>query len=124
MANDGIGARVLRTEDKRFITGKGRYTDDIHLWGMTYAAFVRSPHAHATINAIDTKDALAMPGVQAILTGADLSADKIGDLICGWAITSKDGSAMKAGSHPALAKDKVRYVGDAVAVVIADTLNQ
>ncbi|MEO8668643.1 MAG: xanthine dehydrogenase family protein molybdopterin-binding subunit, partial [Bauldia sp.] len=124
MANDGIGARVLRTEDRRFITGKGRYTDDIRLWDMTYAAFVRSPHAHATINSIDTKDAMAMPGVQAIYTGADIAADKVGDLICGWAITSKDGSAMKAGRHPALAQEKVRYVGDAVAVVIADTLNQ
>jgi carbon-monoxide dehydrogenase large subunit len=124
MANDGIGARVLRTEDKRFITGRGRYTDDINLWNMTYAAFVRSPHAHATINAINTTDAAAMPGVRAILTGADLAADKIGDLICGWMITSKDGTPMRSGRHPALAQDKVRYVGDAVAVVIADSLNQ
>src|SRR4029079_12785627 len=81
MANDGIGARVLRKEDKRFITARGRYTDDIHLWDMTYAAFVLSPHAHARIKSIDTKDAAAMPGVQMILTGADLAADKIGDLI-------------------------------------------
>jgi carbon-monoxide dehydrogenase large subunit len=124
MANDGIGARVLRTEDRRFITGQGRYTDDIHLWDMTYAAFVRSPHAHATINGVNTKDAEAMPGVRAVLTGADIAADKVGDLICGWAITSKDGSGMKAGRHPALAQGKVRYVGDAVAVVIADSLNE
>jgi carbon-monoxide dehydrogenase large subunit len=124
MANDGIGARVLRKEDKRFITGRGRYVDDVHLWDMTYASFVRSPHAHATIKSINTKDAMAMPGVRAILTGADLAADKIGDLICGWMVLSKDGSQMKGGRHPALAQDKVRYVGDAVAVVIADSLNE
>jgi carbon-monoxide dehydrogenase large subunit len=124
MANDGIGAAVLRKEDKRFVTGRGRYTDDITLAGMTYAAFVRSPHAHARIRSINAAEALASPGVVAVLTGADLADDKIGGLICGWMVHSKDGSPMKAGAHPAMAKDVARYVGDIVAVVIAETKNQ
>lgn len=124
MGVEGIGARVLRKEDKRYITGRGRYTDDIGLKDMTYAAFVRSPHAHARIVSIDASEALAAPGVVGVLTGADLAADKIGGLICGWMIHSKDGSPMKAGAHPAIAHDRVRHVGDAVAVVIAETRNQ
>ncbi len=120
----GIGAPVRRKEDHRFITGKGNYTDDINREGQTHAFFVRSPHAHATIRKIDTKAALKMPGVVGILTGADLAADKVGGLICGWMIHSKDGSPMKAGAHPALADGKVRYVGDHVAVVIAETYAQ
>jgi carbon-monoxide dehydrogenase large subunit len=124
MANDGIGAAVLRKEDKRFITGRGRYTDDINLQGTAQVAFVRSPHAHAKIRSISTAEAMASPGVIAVLTGTDLANDKIGGLICGWMIHSKDGSPMKAGAHPAIAKDVARYVGDIVAVVIADTKNQ
>ena len=124
MANDGIGARVLRKEDKRFITGKGRFTDDISIRDTTHAVFVRSPHAHARIRSINTTEAADASGVVAVLTGADLATDKIGGLICGWMIHSKDGSPMKVGAHPALAKDVVRYVGDAVAVVIAETRNQ
>jgi aerobic carbon-monoxide dehydrogenase large subunit len=120
----GIGAPVRRKEDHRFITGKGNYVDDINRHGQTHAFFVRSPHAHATIKKIDTKAAMAMPGVVGILTGADLAADKVGGLICGWMIHSKDGSPMKAGAHPALADGKVRYVGDHVAVVIAETQAQ
>ncbi|GLI22114.1 carbon-monoxide dehydrogenase large subunit [Xanthobacter flavus] len=119
-----IGAAVRRKEDHRFITGKGRYTDDLDRPGQTYAYFVRSPYAHARIRHIDATAAKAMPGVVDVLTGADIAADGLGDLICGWMIHSKDGSPMKMGSHPALAKEKVRYVGDHVAVVIAETLNQ
>ena len=111
-------------EDQRFITGAGQYVDDINRPGQTYAVFVRSPHAHATINGIDTAAAKAAPGVVGVFTGADLAKDKIGGLICGWMIHSKDGSPMKAGAHPALAVGKVRYVGDHVAVVIAETLAQ
>ena len=81
--------------------------------------FVRSPHAHARIKRIDTKAAAAMPGVLAVLTGAELAADKIGNLICGWMIHSKDGSPMKMAPHPALAHGKACYVGDPVAVVVA-----
>ena len=124
MSATGIGASVRRKEDFRFITGKGQYTDDVNRYGQAHAAFLRSPHAHADILRIDTAAALAMPGVVAIFTGDDLAADKIGGLICGWMIHSKDGEPMKAGSHPALAQGKVRYVGDHVAVVIADTLDQ
>ena len=118
-----IGAAVRRKEDQRFITGKGRYTDDLSRPGQAHAYFVRSPHAHARIRGLDTTTAAAMPGVVAILTGRDLAQDGLGGLICGWMIHSKDGSPMKAGAHPALALDTVRYVGDHVAVVIAETLN-
>ena len=121
MTATGIGASVRRKEDFRFITGKGRYTDDINRPGQTYAFFVRSPHAHAAINGIDASAALKMKGVLAVLTGDDIAADKVGGLICGWMIHSKDGSPMKAGAHPALAQGKVRYVGDHVAVVIGET---
>ena len=122
MAGTGIGARVERKEDFRFITGEGNYTDDINREGQTHAYFLRSPHAHATIKSIDTSKASAMPGVVGILTGADIEHDKVGGLICGWMIHNKDGSPMRAGAHPALAQGKVRYVGDHVAVVIAETL--
>jgi carbon-monoxide dehydrogenase large subunit len=124
MSATGIGASVRRKEDHRFITGAGRYTDDINRPGQAYAYFLRSPHAHATIKKIDASKALTMPGVLAVLTGDDLAADKIGGLICGWMIHNKDGSPMRAGGHPALAQGKVRYVGDHVAVIIADTLAQ
>jgi carbon-monoxide dehydrogenase large subunit len=124
MSATGIGAPVRRKEDHRFITGKGHYTDDINRPGQTYAFFVRSPHAHATIKSIDGKAAAAMPGVVAVLTGAELAADKIGGLICGWMIHSKDGSPMKMAPHPALASGKACHVGDPVAVVIAETLAQ
>ena len=124
MSDTGIGQPVRRREDFRFITGAGQYTDDISRPGQAHAVFVRSPHAHAKINAVDVRDAAAAPGVLAIYTGKDLAADKIGSLICGWMIHSKDGTPMRAGVHPALATEKVRYVGDHVAVVIAETENQ
>jgi carbon-monoxide dehydrogenase large subunit len=124
MTATGVGASVKRKEDHRFITGKGRYTDDINLKGQTHAYFVRSPHAHATIKSINTKKAAGMPGVLGVFTGADVAEDKIGGLICGWMIHSKDGSPMKAGPHPILAVGKVRYVGDHVAVVVAETREQ
>jgi carbon-monoxide dehydrogenase large subunit len=124
MSATGLGASVKRKEDIRFITGKGRYVDDINRPGQAYACFLRSPHAHATIDKIDFSEASASPGVVAIFTGEDIAADKLGGLICGWAIFNKDGSPMKAGAHPALAHGKVRYVGDHVAVVIAETFAQ
>jgi aerobic carbon-monoxide dehydrogenase large subunit len=124
MSATGIGAAVRRKEDQRFITGRGHYTDDVNRPGQAHATFVRSPHAHATIRSIDAKAALAREGVLAVLTGAELAADKIGNLVCGWMIHSKDGSPMKMAPHPALATGKACYVGDPVAVVIADTLAQ
>jgi carbon-monoxide dehydrogenase large subunit len=123
MGIEGIGASVVRKEDKRFITGKGRYVDDIKLLGLTHAHFIRSPHAHAKIKSIDASAAESMPGVVAVLTGQQIVDDKVGNLICGWAITSKDGTPMKMGAWPAMAPETVRFVGNAVAVVIAETKN-
>ena len=119
--SEGIGAPVKRKEDKRFTTGKGKYTDDIRMENQAYAAFVRSPHAHAKVTNIDASAAEAMDGVVAVLNGAELTGDGIGNIICGWGITSKDGSPMNMGAWSALATDTVRYTGDAVAVVIADS---
>ena len=124
MGIQGIGASVARKEDRRFITGAGRYTDDMVVPGMMHAVFVRSPHAHATLGKIDSSAAEDMPGVIAVLTGEQLKADEIGNLICGWAISSKDGAPMNMGEWSPLAVGKVRYVGDAVAVVVAETRAQ
>src|SRR5437667_12124413 len=97
MSATGIGAAVRRKEDFRFITGKGQYTDDISRPGQTYIHFVRSPHAHAKIKNIDSAEAKKMPGVVAVLTGAELAADKIGRASCrervwraGGAVTLKE----------------------------------
>ncbi len=119
--SEGIGKSVPRKEDGRFITGKGRYTDDIKQVGQTHAYFVRSPHAHADVVSIDVEEALSAPGVIAVLTGADVTADGLGGLPCGWMIHSKDGSEMKQPHHPVLADSRVHYLGEPVAMVIADT---
>jgi|1048.fasta_scaffold00173_20 carbon-monoxide dehydrogenase large subunit len=119
-----IGESVLRKEDLRFLTGAGQYTDDVKLADMTYAVFVRSPHAHARIRSISKAAALAAPGVIAVFDGEDVAADKVGGLPCGWLITSTNGEPMKEPPHPILAQGKVRYVGDHVAMVIAETLDQ
>jgi len=103
MSATGIGAAVRRKEDQRFVTGKGQYTADVNRPGQAHACFLRSPHARAKIRKIDHAAADRMPGVLAVLTGAELAADKIGGLICGWMIHSKDGSPMKMAPHPALA---------------------
>src|SRR5689334_9443025 len=124
MSANGIGAAVRRKEDHRFITGKGQYTDDISRPGEARALFIRSPHAHAKIRKIDATAAKKVPGVLAVLTGAELASDKIGNLICGWMIHSKDGAPMKMSAHPAIAADKACYVGDPVAVVVAESLSQ
>ncbi|MDX1515002.1 MAG: molybdopterin cofactor-binding domain-containing protein, partial [Gammaproteobacteria bacterium] len=123
MADTGIGAAVRRKEDYRFLTGSGRYLDDINLANQCFACFVRSPHAHASFT-IDTKAASKMPGVVAVYTGADIAKAGLGGLICGWTITGKDGQPHKAPPHPLLAQDTVRHVGDTVAVVIAETYQQ
>ncbi len=112
-----IGAPIRRVEDRRFVTGRGRYTDDIVLPGMLYAWIVRSPYAHARIRAIRTEKARQHPGVVAVFTGKDMLDDGVGSLPTGWQI----GPDMKEPPHYALAVDKVRYVGDGVAVVIAET---
>ncbi|MCU0800832.1 MAG: xanthine dehydrogenase family protein molybdopterin-binding subunit [Rhodobacteraceae bacterium] len=122
MPKDGIGASTVRREDVRFLTGKGRYTADINLRHQTYAVFCRSDIAHGRINSIDTAAAMAMPGVLAIMTGADFAA--MGGNPAGWHIPSRDGSAMREPKRPVLAHGKVRHVGDAYAIVVAETLEQ
>jgi carbon-monoxide dehydrogenase large subunit len=117
-----IGESLLRKEDYRFLTGAGQYTDDIVLPNMHHAVFVRSPHAHANIRKVDKAAALKAPGVIGIFDGNDVAADKIGGLPCGWLITDTAGQPMKEPPHPILAFQKVRYVGDHVAMVVADTL--
>ncbi|MDO9498515.1 xanthine dehydrogenase family protein molybdopterin-binding subunit [Falsiroseomonas sp.] len=121
---EGIGASLRRKEDYRFLLGRGQYVDDLNRPGQTHAVMLRSPHAHATIDRIDTAAAKAMPGVKAIFVGEDMAAESIGGIPCGWQIHNKDGSPMAEPMHPALALGKVRHVGDPVAVVIAETKAQ
>ncbi len=119
-----IGERIKRTEDRRFLTGAGRYVDDLQLARCTHAYFLRSPHAHARIKSIDVAAAKAAPGVVEIFTGKDVADSKVGSLICGWVVKDKHGQPHKAPAHPAIALDTVRYVGDTVAMVIAETYAQ
>ncbi len=116
-----IGKAVKRVEDKRFITGKGRYTDDIVLPGMAHAYIVRSPYAHAKILSLDTSAAEAMEGVVKVYTGKDIAESGINGIPTGWQVNFKNGDTMKEPPHPLLVSDKVRYMGDAVAVVIAES---
>jgi carbon-monoxide dehydrogenase large subunit len=118
----GIGQPVTRKEDPILVQGQGRYTDDLHQPNQAYAVMVRSSEAHGIIRGIDTDAARAMPGVLAVLTGADLKA--YGGLKCTLPIKGRDGSPIKYVPRPALASDKVRFVGDPVACVIAETIAQ
>lgn len=120
--DNGIGASPKRREDLRFLTGLGRYTDDINLPGQTHAVFLRSDVAHGKINGIDISTAENMPGVLAIFTGEDFV--DVGSNPAGWLIHSRDGSPMKEPKRPVLAHGKVRHVGDAYAAVIAETYAQ
>ncbi len=117
--DQGIGASSKRREDVRYLTGRGKYTDDITLQGQTYAVFVRSEVAHGIIKSIDTSAAAAMPGVLAIFTGDDFT--ETGGNPAGWAINNRDGTPMKEPKRPVLAHGKVRHVGDAYAAVVAET---
>ena len=114
-----IGQSVERKEDYRFVTGAGQYTDDIVLPQQSYAYFLRSPHAHARIRSLDAARARAAPGVLGVFFSKDLAG--VGGLPCGWLIKSLDGSPMKEPKHPVLAEDKVRYVGEQLALVVAET---
>jgi carbon-monoxide dehydrogenase large subunit len=116
-----VGQPIRRKEDARFVTGAGQYTNDITTRNTTHAFFLRSPHAHATIRNIDVDRARKAPGVVAVYTGADLAG--IGGLPCGWLITGTDGKPMNEPPHPVLAQGKVRYVGDPVAMVVAESLH-
>ena len=120
MSTDGVS--VLRKEDARFVSGNGRYVDDIRFPDELHARFVRSPHAHARILGIDTEPARRSPGVVAVFTGADLRAGNVGSIPCGWLVRNRDGTPMAEPPRYPLATDKVRHVGDPVVVVIADTL--
>ncbi|WP_298836263.1 xanthine dehydrogenase family protein molybdopterin-binding subunit [uncultured Roseobacter sp.] len=120
--DSGIGASSKRREDVRFLTGAGNYTDDINIHGQAHVFFLRSDIAHGTINSVDTSAAEAMPGVVKIFTGADFEA--VGGMPCGWQVTDKHGDPMQEPKHPVLAHGKVRHVGEPVAAVVADTLEQ
>jgi carbon-monoxide dehydrogenase large subunit len=118
----GIGQPVSRFEDPRLLRGQGRYLADVVLPRQAYAVVVRSPHAHARLRAIDPAGAARAPGVLAILTGEDLARDGLGTTAATLARKRPDGSPMFAPAHPGLARDRVRYVGDPIALVVADTL--
>jgi len=120
MAKFGVGQPATRVEDARLVTGHGRYLDDIVLPEQLHAAVLRSPHAHAAIRSIDTAAAEQAPGVAAVITGADLARDGIGDLPCLAQVKNRDGTSRADPKRPALARERVRYVGDPVAMVVAD----
>ena len=129
MSNDapvkfGIGQPVPRTEDPKLLTGRGRYTDDHGAAGQCHAFFVRSPVAHGCITTLDTAQAVAAPGVLAVCTGEDLQRAGVGDIPCSVAIKNRDGSEAIVPARPALAVGQVKYTGDPIAMVVAETLEQ
>ncbi len=124
MTKFAVGQAVSRLEDEPLLKGQGRYTDDVKLPNATYAYILRSPHAHARIRSLDVAAAKKAPGVLTVLTGKDVAADKLGDMPCFIPIDNIDGSKRADTPHPILAKDTVRYVGDPVALIVAETLNQ
>jgi len=121
MGTFGAGQPVPRTEDPRLLTGRGRYTADISLPGEAHAVFLRSPHAHAEIRGIDIEAAREGPGVLAVYTGADVAADGLGDIPCLIDVSDRDGKALPSPGRPLIAKDRVRFVGDTVAMIVAET---
>ena len=121
MKQFGVGQPVRRVEDRRFITGRGNYVDDIQVPRQTCAFMLRSPHAHARIGAIDAAAALSAPGVLAVFTGDDLARDGIGTIPCLSAVTNRDGTPSVLPPRPALVRDRVRHVGDTVAMVVAES---
>ncbi len=120
--DSGIGASSKRREDVRFLTGAGNYTDDINVHGQAYVHFLRSDVAHGRINSIDTSAAEGMPGVVKVFTGKDFEG--VGGIPCGWEVTDRHGAPMQEPAHPILAQGKVRHVGDPIAAVVADSLEQ
>ena len=124
MAKFGVGQSVLRVEDQRFITGNGRYADDISLDGQAYGVVVRSPEAHARIKSIDIDAAKAAPGVLDVILAGDITAHGSNELPCAIPMENRDGSAGKNPLRPVLCSDRVRHVGDHVAFVIAETAAQ
>ena len=124
IAKFGIGQPVLRTEDPQLVRGEGRFTDDVGVAGQAYAVMVRSRNAHGIIRSIEVTAARALPGVLGVYTGADLAAAGYGTFKCIVPFNNRDGSAMHKPPRPALPTDKVRFVGDPVACVVAETLLQ
>ncbi|WP_127112370.1 xanthine dehydrogenase family protein molybdopterin-binding subunit [Shimia sediminis] len=120
--DSGIGASPKRREDVRFLTGNGNYTDDINVHGQAYVHFLRADVAHATINGLDTSAAEAMPGVVKIFTGDDFA--EVGGIPCGWGVTDRHGEPQQEPKHPIIAHGKIRHVGEIVAAVVADSLEQ
>src|SRR5579859_2044164 len=111
-----FGQALRRREDPRFITGTGRFVDDIPHSGTAYVSILRSPYGHARIARIDTEAARAAPGVRAVFTGQDMQRDNVGAVPCGWTLPD-----MKIPNHPPIATDKVRFQGDCVAAIVADS---
>ena len=124
MEKFGIGQSVTRVEDQRFTRGAGTYIEDVSLDNETVGVFVRSPHAHARIVEIDRDSVTGLPGILAVYTGEDLRADSIGDVPCGADVNNIDGTPCVKPARPALAIDRVRHVGDAVALIVAETKQQ
>ena len=120
----GIGQPVRRVEDSRFVTGQGKYTDDLRFDRQTFAVFVRSPHAHARINGVDVSEAKAMPGVVGIVTAADVTAAGAKNMPCMAPVPNRDGTPAIMTPKPLLADSKVTFIGEAIAMVIAETLAQ
>src|SRR5947209_4929905 len=119
--HEGIGASIKRVEDRKFLLGRGRFVADMDVPGALHCVLVRATHAHAVIRGIDTARAGAAPGVVAVFTGADMAADGVGPMKPLWAIRSHDGQPMAEPARFALARGKVRHVGEPVAAVIAET---
>ena len=118
----GVGQPVRRVEDRRFLTGHGDYVDDLALPRQAHAFMLRSPHAHARIRKVDTAATASAPGVLAVLTGEDLEHDGLGPIPCLIPLTNRDGSAALLPPHPAIVRERVRHVGDTVAMVVAESL--
>ena len=124
MQKYGVGQPVRRKEDDTLVRGKGKYTDDFSLPKQAYGWVARSSHAHGILKGIDASAAKAMPGVLGVWTGADLEAAGYKPFICGLPLKSRDGSPLKQTNRMPLATDKVRFVGDPIAFVVAETLAQ
>ncbi len=121
MGQFGIGQPLRRKEDPRLLQGRGAYTDDMNVEGQFWAAFLRSPHPHADILSIDIEAAKAAPGVKAVFTSADLDADGVPDMPCEVELSDLSGAPMWKPMRPILARGRVRFVGECVAIVIAST---
>src|SRR3979490_1705569 len=120
----GVGQPVRRKEDDTLVRGKGKYTDDFNLPRQAFAWIVRSSHAHGVIRGVDTSAARAMPGVLGVWTGTDIAAAGYGPFTCGLPLKNRDGTPLLQTNRTALMTDKVRYVGDPAAFVVAETLAQ